>query len=1688
MFAKDNDLTRGTDVEWLHGLKEGRYLLGTATGDVRMFLILRPVAKSCPARIPRCSCAELSKNMAVLGSQLPHTFFFRASNKQISKMSAVQLSKDALTLKPIIPTQFWTFDNALALLRSCTDPYILDALDEFLMLNNDLLKNPRPLSSTDSTTVKKETKDILLHNITYSLELKNIDDANKIREILDLDLREVLRVVSQTCKRIPEKKITDITKLKSKLPDDREKNLENERLYLYASKVLRERRTILKIVVELLNNKTNEYASTIVQNLGKDIFLSKKYLDGLISALRDSAELLISKPKSGVSAKIDELIFNETKLFMIELCRVGVEVLIQNPNVGPDATKGWFAFMDLNSFGLTFGPYFLEQSFAFLQGLITVISVLFLDLAHAFPTNTNSVTKAGAPTTIFADTSAFLAANDAITSVSNANTVIMYSWSIVLLRQFYFTQEYPSNELAKKLPITETAIKSLNDRSITVFEDIYRLNELLKFDNIFSTILSSVIVAAIPLVTFTPEITNTIENVLLNCPNGIIEKFFDDESTLTQIVLARAKFPLLLTPYLKIASINGNFAFHEFNDLKSIIAKFTKKEFSQLYEIDDENPDLVKLSSAIDVYPPFEINKKLSFLLSAGTKAKILPAATDDEILVTFLYKYNGWAFLGRVLQNVSKIFNTADSEKVEVVVDILHLLTRVCMDSSVDDVKTVLEAMSVCTDDSDIVEVILRLLEQGLHSREVRVLEVVLDLLTQLFPFLSYRIWPFLAKSALLSRNGKEGFASIIFGAIEMVNGDYKFTVAFIKFIYATIENCLILSDDYPEKAKGIIMTKFIEHLLLVFESFVYCRFNKAYQKMEIGVLVLDAFTKILASAYGYTDIVKPLNASVKAILDSFLVASNDNARSAVPIIAMTDTLCSDLSANEISDLSGFWHENWVRCSLAFSLLIITIRTHANYPPSSLEKELFRKLPQLVLIYSLHSNLRKDVLEVITALTNGKWPDESKPSLLAHLGRDHAQVLLHSISADLDNSFDDYRIKIALYDFICAVLEGNQEGLAVLFISGRDVFGDFSGDLNHDSNTSLLHILKKNVNDMKYYPNSVSVHLLEALALACNTWSTSRDKDDEDFIDELVTRIQLQITEPPSSSDDYVSRCYEIKIVSKIAEILSLILFTTRNECTRKKIIKLLTMDTFIETIMLKFVILSPIKEDNTFEEVFSGFKLQQFQAHLVKRNRVGFNTVYNLSLMDSYFQNNLQWLAVKESIKNASLKEQYTYAQVAVAKSFACLVTAFCRRSSSALHSKHIGLVPHLLKMNLVNGEIKEMFHVRIELAFFVMYSLYNRSDLKKDRNDLFNILKVSLELLSLERLEYFNSLVTLQGYYRPLLRIIYCCLNLVKDDDALLLEYFSVFKELFDIVITKSAKVLLIEVQNDVYLSHTDKNHTPQHMNAKIDDLMLVLSILKIFVNMKTSGDLDYEMSILVNDNGTIRALLHTFSLSHYIEANEDYILAQIALMFIQQLMSIEVIAEKIVLSALFLALVESPISSPLRVGNVSIDSNPQHHRIWNNGILPVIISALSKLGPAVLPDVCVTLSLFSKQIGFCLGNWSRDSQSIKINSAIVAETGQILLIYDLLTRMNVVEYLQLNNSDGKLDFLPGLETAVKREEFVECINNLLKHPKFLASRISPATVEEQRIIEKRGDAHNLLMSNVISEIRDLKDFFE
>lgn len=1578
---------------------------------------------------------------------------------------------EVANVRPIQPTQLWTLDHALSLLKGCLDPNILDALDEYLLLNNTLLMNPRPFHGS---TAVPSGLEFSLRNILYTeVTSSNREDASAIAQLLGLEGPEVLRSIVQVCRRVPERSIKNYEKLSSKLPDDREKLLQSERRLLYVKQVVRERRAVLKLVVELLNNKLNDAKSSTIQNLGKNIFLSTKYVDDLIASIASTTSSLIdSSYKTGHSPELDTLIYNESILFLADSLKLLVELLFTNANVSKPSCLAWFSYLATSSPFVTLGPHIAHtEIYSLIEGLATIVSLLFLDLDSTLEVS------------YFQDASAVDTIHQSLltaTSGFQSNSVLSYAWAVVLLKKSIVLEESP-DALFSADKIQSHIAESSGALSVEeVFVRLGGLNRLLRFDNIYASILSTFVIAIVPLVEISPSIAQTIAATLRNAPNSIVEKFYDSDAVTNAIILARAQFPILLSPYLRLASVNGNFAFHEFHSLKSYVALFDKADFYRRYEIDSDDPDLIRTTELIDLYPPFEYNKKLSLLLSNDTKGKILPTPDESKVLVTFLYKYNGWAFLGRVLQNISKIFDSSDFEKVSVVIDIVNLLNKVIEDNTSTEVTLVLEAMSAYTDDSDVIEVILRLFEQALHSRNIDVLEPLTVLLANLVPYSSHRIWPYLSKSSLLPSGGKDGFAAVVFGAVESVKGDYKFTLSLIRLIDSLAQNCLTFDLSYPESSKSTMILRLVSHLIQIFENFNHSQFSDGSQKLEVVVMILDIFSSILQNVYGIDPESAPQTKATKVfadasvrILDAFL---DNDSRASIPILNMMENLHDEINQYELHDVSGYWFDTWIRCGFSFAQLLVLVRSNINRKSLKFEANLFVRLPSLVTTYAYFEGLRKSVLDVVTALTNAKWAGET-PSLLSHLGKDHAQVLLHSLASDLDTSFDDYKIKISLYDFICAVMDGKQEGLSVLFISGRDVFGE----TKETKQISLLNKLKKNVDDMRHYPNDVSLHLVDAISLAFNSWTTARESDDDvRFVTELISKIQGDIHDAPELPSEYITACYDLKLVSKISEILSLFLFTTKNDTCRKNIIQLLTSSKFVDSLERRFSIHGFLQQlqidaEDAFEKTYPSFKLAQFTTSLLKRNRFGLGGIYNFSLMDRLFAKTESWAEVRHQLITSSIHLQYLYSQIAVAKSFGSLITAFCRKSPGLLNQDYLKLVKTLLQINVDEGQHSETAQGRTELAFFVLYLLYN-SDVEKTSSNVFEIIKVAAELLSSSSVNFLHVLTQKEASYRSLLRIVYITLSLVKDDFELIVEYSSVFRDLFELIITKGTRNILIDVQNAVYLSKANNKDAFASINDRLDDLHLILSILKVFMQLRTSQDLHHTMAQLAVDNGTIKALLNLFSYAHLVEVNDEPVFAQLSLMFIQQFLQIDLIAQQLFTTGLLVVLVQSTISQPIRKGGVSIQATPQYHGIWSSGLLPIFIGLLTKLGPNILSELLLAIQAYKAQIEFCVESWAKDSSSIKISSALILETSQILLLLHLVKAMS-------GHYTEHVDSFPALNTDVKRDEFVDYVKNLLKHPKFLSSRIIPSSPDEERLIEQDQAAFSKAIIADLSELVSL-----
>lgn len=1658
-------------------------------------------------------------------------------------MPEIALKSGINKVRPGQPSQLWSFANANSLLEDTFDQNVSDSLDEFLMLHRDVITNPNPLALTSSgKQILGEPTEISLHGILYTNITKlNVSDAKLLSNLLHIDPHECLRIICQVCKKFPERRILDFENFNTRKQqqhskenglkfDDRD-NTDEERLLLYASKILRERRNVLDCDLTLLSKKLDSSCSATVQNLGKDLFLSPTFYSGLIDTIKSRIHYLSDQAyKTGYSDKMDILLYKETSLYIVGLLKILIELSINNSNLSALIVLNWFQFMHSTNFMGELSPVFNRldtysnhdnqtECLLLINGLSTMISVALLDLDNNFGADDE-------PSESFMNNpQVFKELNHIISNPDNKNAVVMYAWSILLLRKSYIISEDPSAtaiEFGKTFNVSDmqNAISylTLKCNQLDVFHEIAIINETFKFDNLYPALLSSIIQAAMPLVTLTPEIASTISEVLKNCPSFIIEKVFDNEAFINAFIVARAKFPYQISLFVKLASINGNFAFSELKELKSYMCQYPKSEFNSMSAIDDENTELVKINRLVDIFPPYELNNKLSLLLTPGTKAKTLPCNSESDILVTFIYRYSGLAFLGRVLQNLSTVFDPLDKDKLDITIDILRLLTQMIKDNSHDDGVYIIQTMSAYIDGSDLVEVILRLLEQGLHTRNVKVSKTIFDLLYYVDPLVSDRVWNYLSNSILLSDGGKEGFITTIFSSIEMITGDYDFTISFIKLTETLAHDCLELKPKIPVQTKSKVLAQCINHLILIFETFSHCSFNKSSDKLEMGALILDTFTNILSMVYGLQNslvnskISEVFVESARSILDSFLINNSDFARTTYPLNSLIDSLHDYLVDYELKDITSSLHVTWISNVLKFSELIVLIRTSINYPPSTFETMLFSRLPTLVKCYANYEILRKDILNLMTALTNGAWPHEIHPSLLSHLGRNNTQILLNSIITDLENDFEHYNIKVAIYDFISAVMSGDQEGLSVLLLGVRDIVDNLTKD-DHNKNdaaadNSLIKILRNNVKNIEYLPDSVALHLVDSMVLVMNSWSSinsgasGSDSEELEYITQLINKANSTVNENLKTVDDYIATCYRLKLISKINEVLALYLFSTKSEKIKTKISGFLNSSEFRAKMKQYFVMRSYHNQlhndlESDFKAEYPNFKLSDFRCSLIKRNRYGITTVYNLLVMDGMFAANPKYPQIREKIIASAVELQYMSAQVDVSKSLGALLTALCRKSPGSLSLDFIDFCTHLLRTNIEEGGIKseffkDIYSARIQLAFFMVYAMYNCRDTNKDTKLTFELLKASSELLSSNSMNFIANLIDSTGNYRPLLRIIYCCLSAMKNETELLVEYFSIFRQLFDFIINRGTKVVLIEIQNDVYLSKTTKGHESTKMSERIDDILLILSILKLFVEIRVSPNSQFEMAKIIEDNGLIRSLLNLYSFSHLIEIEGDYVFAQVSLMFIQELMKIDIIAKKFIEHGLFTVLQGSSISKPIKNGDINIITSPRFHRIWTNGILPIILFTLNNVGPDVLPDTCFVLGNFRKQIESCIDSWSKDSSAIRITTATINETSQLLLLLQLLKKFNVESYFGINkfslmaNTTIDVPVLPGIDSVAKREDFIDYINNLLKHPKFLSSRISPSSIEEQRIIELGGQPFEVFVKNLIEEISALRDY--
>ncbi|KAH3671800.1 hypothetical protein WICMUC_004558 [Wickerhamomyces mucosus] len=1604
----------------------------------------------------------------------------------------------------------WSFDLILNLLPINSDQGRLDSIKKFLVQNIDLITNP--LKYQESGIVPNGNT-LELRGQSFRFNENNKKDTEEIFELIPLNKSEILRVISQTT----QEKSSSISNDKNKSQDkssisttkynnddndiksiEKLSSIKNEnRLESYLQTILNERIIILKIIKILLIDED------LLDKFSEKILNKQDYIPNLIESISAISDQILTF-SGNKSSKYQDLIIHELGFTIIETLKVLISLLIK-VSIPSSIVIKWFKLLESLQFWQLFQKKIDNEIYQEITKLSSIASILSLGLNIQIDD--------------FDQQSSFFKDQEAITTINNIlvdspiDPIVLYSWSVILCS---IDEEIISNVFGEDFDIDGYSRSfAYKSSDLNIFKYLEAIDQTLQYDQIYSAILSSFIISISPFLKLSNEISITISKILSHAPNSFVEKFFSNENVQDLIYLNKLKFPEVIIPYLRILSINGSYANNELSSLstymtilpsssssESIVStsssSTTVLSLSKLkYEQESVESDTISLTDGYYVNPPFESNKEVLIYLPPSTRGKLIPTADQNTDAIIFQYNYNGWSLLGRILQNIT-LFTDEDNEQQTLLLStILELITNTLAVTDIDQTSNVLENLSSFIDDGDFIDLILKLFEQSLHQKNSTILAQLTKFLKALLKTYPQIVLAHLVRSDLLENRGRGGLISTILGSVETVSGNYEFTIETLKLFDDLVSISVGNIDEELKSYKSEILPKIVSFELQIFESFIYWNYKIPQEKFIIGELILNSFTKILNAVYTIDPETKPqykitnvLESSAKRVITSFISSSSD-VRVIKPISLGLDSLLVSFNSFDRSGELGKFFNEWIFKTLEFSKLVISIRSsiQQNSSPSSLEASLFGKVKTLFKIYIRYNSLRSPILNLLTALVSAESSNDSEsnvnnpPSLLSHLGDSGIQLLISAISQDLSFKYDDFESKKSIYGFLSSVIQSNQKGLGMILLSG---YGPHKAKIGEDS---ILNILKQNTQWLDYFPDWLGCHLIDVLAYALNSWS-SKDVQDVKFVKTLIDKlINGDINQNHHLKDDnkeIINLCYQYKLNSRIAEICALIIFTSQSEDTVKLIFKEFEnpgkLLNFIKPLYEPFNYKSSLHTNliKNFESKWPSLKLSQFirSPSSTPLAEFGEDKVYDLNLLDSVLGDTPYWndnsgltKGFKGQVISASVNLQLVSAQISSAKSWGALLAAYVKKNS--IKTKNfIQIIQKLLEANNRDGLtislFEETYRVRIELVFFFLYSI-PKKDIDYESNK--SILESVLQLIASADVGFLTNLSTNNPQiYRPLLRIIADCLRNAKGNPELVESLSGELLEFAELVIAKGTTVLFDAVQ-----SCYDK----PEVDDRIEDILLIISILKSLLLIKPSINFAAKLSTLLVDFNSLRSILNVYSSSHLIKVNEDPIFAELSLTYITELISTNVIAEQLISSGLFSILIQSPISVTIQEGSVFIQTSPRLHNIWSNGLLSIVLLLLSKFGVRLLPEISAFVSSFTKQFQSTINSWSQDS--ISITTPAIQETEQIIILEKALKSL----YLEFGKANENLEIVPGLELS---KSLANSLTHLLAHPKFLTSRVIPTTLEEQRLFEGDDKIRTPLVESLVEQINELKHSLE
>ncbi|QLL34703.1 hypothetical protein HG536_0H00780 [Torulaspora globosa] len=1541
--------------------------------------------------------------------------------------------------------------------------------------NQDAMQNLKPLKSI-------ELRGFTCQTIAES----SCSQAISLVKLTGLDYKELLRVFTQAKSKISPR-LTSVQ---------------------LAHRAFQERNAVLDILLSLLNDK--ELATS--QEKVMDTIIKKKseICTDMIRLLREITLDLSAEPEDVSSdlserevAEILQLKKCQNLIYLTNILRA-LTMLVLNVSVPIDVVHLWFDFLNETRLSLhtmcsgnTSIPKLISAK---IESLITLVTLLMLGLD-----STTLSIDLDAP--YYQDVECFKKIN-LVLKKDFISPVVLYMWSFILFFKSCAFEENPDREVQfiQKVFADESihdvmTIFAARAESGDVFGSIKKLSVALSAESLYSAIISAYVSLSINFIPLNSHSSDMIKDVLLKAPKEFIESFLSDGEFEKKLTVLKAKLPLIdeaLLPLINLTTVHPQFANFEWKSLSTYAVKSKLAAFN--YDISDggEAADLIVLKEETYVKPPLEFDKNVYLPLPEDTKGKILPVApSSDEEVIVFIYEYSGWALLGRVLQNICELYVRNDrklkTHTRDIMISIIELTTQIVSPATpFERSMEIIEYLSASVTEGDIVSVILRILDHSLHKRNYEVASICSEFLFSLFPNYPHFVWSHIARSDLLDRYGKTGLASTILGSVELATGKYDFTLSLVKLADEMASESISLESGFSSRTKKDILEKLTNYLIDIFESYQYWKYANVLQRFEMGYYLTSFFTKVLYAVYGLDPgsspsekVTKTLSVCGTTIMDAFLGSRAPGVRPAKALLNILLSFENSQIALVGDGAFGYVCSRLVKQSFELASLLISLRGLLKMAPSSLEKMMYASSPKLVDIYNLHPSLKRHVVRLFHSLVKVPW-SENYLFLLSFLGEEHAEILLNSISSDLDSPLSNHKLSKDLYIFFGALMESKQDGLSILFLTGSIATNETQSQQEETiGKTSVLSILKKNALNLNALPDDVACCLLDSIAYAFNTWANAKDCDaDAELISVLLHKVKAFAAKEVRSVNDMNAELVRYRLISRIVEIFALYLFTSSE--IDSQISSLLNRQDLAQFIRPFFQLNGydkPLHDSlsKRFEEKWPKLKLSRFAVTpLYNTGIFSQDSIFAISLMDQIFGDDEKWMGsettdgYRDEIIVASSNLKYVTHKIAAAKAWGALLTTFVKKNSQPLQASFLDLAACFLQINLDMGIEVPLFAgvycERLQLVFYILYSFQKKAEPVGEKI-LFQLLELLAAVFKTDEVGFVSNIghSARKNFYRPVLRSILLVLSFVTTGTHFIEMESDTLLELFELSFSKGVYLILSEILSDISTSTSSgRQVTIYNMEERVQDLFLMLSIFTTIKALRPPNRFNLIMASSLREVGTLKVILNLYSSSHLFKFNGESVFGPLTLTFISELCTVSHIAESFIASGLFAVILESPLSVAIQQGGIQPERQTNLHSVWTNGILSVILLLLSQFGGKIMPECCLFASYFSQQIRSAIYRWSDSKPAV--SSALIRETSQLILFQRIMRTLDYQQFLtksparyEIGDQQEEVELIVGLDTAHERKALKNTLNRLLTHPKYLNSRIVPTSLEEQHLLE-------------------------